>query len=413
MAAFGAEFVAGPLVAADTGPPLSAERLMFVDCLLPGSVTTLGHSTFLGRRHPVRTTVDDCEIRGGQYVSYDRSDYATALQIWLPAAQQGDEQAEIYVGEMYEKGLGTTPDYSMAAQWYAKAVQQKNAEAMIHLAYLYEQGLGVARDPVRALNLYRASAGLTTDELTFASDVTAANSRVAELTAELEGRTQALSELAGQLDQTRERLAAQQAEAEQGKRTTDTLRAQLTHLESLPAAASNVQELTALRARLNESESKVAEQGGQIALLQQSSSQQNAELKQRVAALEREDGAMKAQLGNAAVQATTARSQLAAAQAQQAALEQEVSRRRAEADQNEQALSKAEAELRDRPPRSKPVPDPSVDSALAAARIEVERQRAVVGGLDAERDKLKSQVTHLQDQQAPFVRNSAAQPGRR
>jgi hypothetical protein len=398
MAGAGAAFVAGPLVAADSGPVLSAERLMFVDCLLPGSVTTLGRSTFLGRRHPVRTTVDDCEIRGGEYVSYDRSDYATALQIWLPAAQQGDEQAEIYVGEMYEKGLGTTPDYAVAAQWYSKAAQQKSAVAMIHLAYLYEQGLGVARDPVRALNLYRASAGLTTDELTFASDVTAANSRIAELTAELEGRTQALSELAGQLDQTRERLAVQQAEAAQDKRATETLRTQLTRLESLPSAASNAQELTALRTQLKESESKVAEQGGQIALLEQSSSQQNAELTQRLAALEREDGALKAQLGGAAAQAATARSQLAAAQARQVALEQEVSRRRTEADQNEQALHKAEEELRNRPPPSRTAPDPSVNDALAAARIEVERQRAVVGNLDAERDQLKAEVTQLQAQ---------------
>src|SRR5256885_1798425 len=54
--------------------PISMDRLMFVDCLLPGQMRQLGgRMPYIGPRHAVRTTVDDCEIRGGEYVAYDRA----------------------------------------------------------------------------------------------------------------------------------------------------------------------------------------------------------------------------------------------------------------------------------------------------------------------------------------------------
>jgi len=52
------------------------EDLLIVDCLLPGQVRKLGRSTsFMSARRPIRTTQSDCEIRGGEYVSYDRANY--------------------------------------------------------------------------------------------------------------------------------------------------------------------------------------------------------------------------------------------------------------------------------------------------------------------------------------------------
>ena len=37
----------------------------------------------------MRTTALDCEIRGGEYVAYDRADYKTALRVWLETAEAG------------------------------------------------------------------------------------------------------------------------------------------------------------------------------------------------------------------------------------------------------------------------------------------------------------------------------------
>ena len=44
-------------------------------CLLPGQVRQLGtHMTYVTERHPVRTTKEDCTIRGGEYMAGDRGD---------------------------------------------------------------------------------------------------------------------------------------------------------------------------------------------------------------------------------------------------------------------------------------------------------------------------------------------------
>src|SRR5215831_6716854 len=69
----------------------TAEQLYVVDCLLPAQIRKLGAGlTFLGPRRAIKTTARDCEIRGGEYVAYDRADYATSLRVWLPPAQEGD-----------------------------------------------------------------------------------------------------------------------------------------------------------------------------------------------------------------------------------------------------------------------------------------------------------------------------------
>ena len=107
-----------------------AGEFLVVDCLLPGQVRKLGSSmTYLSPRRATRTSAVDCEIRGGEYVAYDRADYSTALKVWLPKAQEGDPEAMTNVGEIYEKGLGLAPDYEVAAFWYNKAAEQGNADA--------------------------------------------------------------------------------------------------------------------------------------------------------------------------------------------------------------------------------------------------------------------------------------------
>src|SRR5262249_47606757 len=83
------------------------DDLSVVDCLLPGRVQKLGQRlTYLTPRQAVKTTAQDCEIRGGEYTAYDRRNYATALKIWVPQAEAGDKVAQTYVGEIYEKGVG-------------------------------------------------------------------------------------------------------------------------------------------------------------------------------------------------------------------------------------------------------------------------------------------------------------------
>lgn len=137
-----------------------ADDLLVVDCLLPGRVRKLGSKfTYLEPPRPTRTTALLCEIRGGEYVAYDRANYQTALAVWLTVAEGGDPQAQNYVGEIHERGLGRSPDYIAAADWYRKAADQGYRAAQVNLGSLYERGLGVDRDLAEAMAWYRRAAG--------------------------------------------------------------------------------------------------------------------------------------------------------------------------------------------------------------------------------------------------------------
>ena len=139
---------------------IAVSEFMIVDCLLPGTQRRLGGVVYLSPRRPQRLQARECAIRGGEYVVYDQANYQTALQIWQTKANAGDPQAQTYVGEIYEKGLGTAPDYGMAFQWYRKAAEQGYTRAQINLGHLYESGLGVPKDMTEAIRWYRMGAGL-------------------------------------------------------------------------------------------------------------------------------------------------------------------------------------------------------------------------------------------------------------
>ena len=160
---------------------IPAEKLLAVDCLLPPEVRNLGSQmTYLAARQPIKTIALDCEIRGGEYIAYDRANYRTALNAWLEQAKQGDAQAQTYVGEIYEKGLGLPPDYKAAQVWYKKAAEQGFSRAQINLGYLYENGLGVSQDKVAALNWYRLASGIT-DDIDYTSTIETRADSLAEV----------------------------------------------------------------------------------------------------------------------------------------------------------------------------------------------------------------------------------------
>ncbi len=150
----------------------TADDLMIVDCLLPGQIRKLGQlGVFTTGRRPAKSTAFECEIRGGEYVAFDRANYATALKVWLPKAQAGEAEAQAYAGEIYEKGLGLTPNYEVAAHWYRKAAEQGDMRAQINLGYLYERGLGVNKDLAKAMSWYQKSSGLEKVNLPYTASI--------------------------------------------------------------------------------------------------------------------------------------------------------------------------------------------------------------------------------------------------
>lgn len=190
------------------GAPRSGDELLVVDCLLPGQIRNLGQrTTYVSPRRPLKTTARDCQIRGGEYAAYDRATRQSALEVWLPSAKEGDAEASTLVGEIFERGVGSTPDFAAAAEWYRRASAQGSTRAQINLGHLYEKGLGVTRDPLEALRWYRRAAGLDTAiELDSGPGPTELqNEALRREVDKLRGETQALT---AELDRVRSKLEA-------------------------------------------------------------------------------------------------------------------------------------------------------------------------------------------------------------
>ncbi len=252
-------------------------KLFVVDCLLPGQVRKLGSQmTYLSQRRPVRTSAADCEVRGGEYVAYDRADYASALKIWLPKAQEGDAAAQLYVGEIFEKGLGAQVDYQAAAQWYEKAANQGNFQAQLNLGHLYEKGLGVAQNQETAMRWYRKSAGLEEAGMPFTPAIdaqapagnqadSATNRELTALREEVAQSRQETEQLRRQLQSTREQALQQQDSLRRAQDELETLRNQLQQQKSVAPGGSS--EISALERQLQEKETQLKDQQAKLGSL--------------------------------------------------------------------------------------------------------------------------------------------------
>jgi len=82
--------------------------------------------------------------------AYQKGNYATALRLLRPLADQGDAHAQFNLGVMYAEGQGVPQDYAEAAKWYRLAADQGHAQAQYNLGLWYATGGGGAQDAVSA-----------------------------------------------------------------------------------------------------------------------------------------------------------------------------------------------------------------------------------------------------------------------
>lgn len=91
-------------------------------------------------------------------VAYKQGDYATALSLLRPLAEQGNAAAQNYLGLLYDRGHGVPQDSGQAMTWYRKAAEGGSAEAQYSLGAAHEFGFGAPRDEPQAASWYRKAA---------------------------------------------------------------------------------------------------------------------------------------------------------------------------------------------------------------------------------------------------------------
>jgi TPR repeat protein len=80
----------------------------------------------------------------------EKGDFATALRLWTPLAEQGDAKAQYNLGFMFEEGKDVAQDYKTAVKWFTLAAKQGNYQAQYSLGIMYDVGKGVEQDYVKA-----------------------------------------------------------------------------------------------------------------------------------------------------------------------------------------------------------------------------------------------------------------------
>jgi|SRR5579864_1260780 len=83
---------------------------------------------------------------------------------WTKAAEQGDINAQLWLGVHYEDGRdGVKRDYRDAFKWLSLAAKQGQPDAQVTLGQMYEDGEGVPQDYRLAAFWYRKAADHTVD----------------------------------------------------------------------------------------------------------------------------------------------------------------------------------------------------------------------------------------------------------
>jgi hypothetical protein len=379
----------------------AGDELLVVDCLLPPQVRQLGQrTTYLSARRPVRTTGRECEIRGGEYVAFDRASLKSSLEVWLPGAEDGDPRAQTIVGEIYEKGIGGRPDYASAARWYRTAAAHGDIRAQISLGYLLENGLGTERDPEQAASWYRSAAGFDApgelDPEIFRLDEVETPEDSPELIA-LRDEVHALSatteQMRAQLETTRESLEATRAQLE----ATEAELKQVEERETEPVPEERVVVQIAVQAPIGVSSSLLAlrndldQRQREIDELTALLAATRAELSARTTKLGETEARVAAQSEALAV-AAAERDQLQELEQNLAAREAEIEQQRREVAALEQAVA-------------------NNSSTAAASDAELATLRAALADSEAAAAARRDEIERLETRLEQSKRQATAQTG--
>ena len=90
--------------------------------------------------------------------AYSQGDYQKAREIWQIHADEGNPEAQSWLGSLYANGDGVEVDDANALAWYEKAANQGHAMAQANVGAMYFMGQGVDKDLDKAIQWLTAAA---------------------------------------------------------------------------------------------------------------------------------------------------------------------------------------------------------------------------------------------------------------
>ncbi len=89
---------------------------------------------------------------------YANGVYDLAVELFSELAEQGDSEAQCYLGKCYSDGEGVVQDYKKGVEYYLKSANQGHPHAQWALGFCYHEGKGVDQDYASAVEWYLSSA---------------------------------------------------------------------------------------------------------------------------------------------------------------------------------------------------------------------------------------------------------------
>lgn len=90
--------------------------------------------------------------------AYENENYSRAFELFEPLANGGDDDAQFYMGNMYEYGEGVEQSFEKAYEWFLKSAEAGDLDSQYRVATLYRDGDGVEADELKAFEWFMKAA---------------------------------------------------------------------------------------------------------------------------------------------------------------------------------------------------------------------------------------------------------------
>lgn len=87
-------------------------------------------------------------------LKYKAGNFEDSFKYFQLSANQGNAEAQQWVGSFYEKGKVVEKNYSEAVKWYRRSAEQGNDVGELKLGQCYYNGIGISKNRFQAMKWY-------------------------------------------------------------------------------------------------------------------------------------------------------------------------------------------------------------------------------------------------------------------